>query len=81
MTEGWSILMVLGKEEDASLVAGFLDSHGVPVQVESLLFHQEPVTFGQMGEVRVLVPESYRETAQRLLAERPGVEAAEEAPS
>jgi hypothetical protein len=36
--------------------------------VESLLFHQEPVTFGRMGEVRVRVPAREADEAERLLA-------------
>lgn len=52
----WEVVRTLGTEEEASLVAGFLVSRGIEARVESLRFHQEPVNFGNLGEVRVLVP-------------------------
>ena len=66
--EGWEIVKTVGTEEEATLVAGFLEGSGLPVEIESLLFHQEPVTFGHLGEVRVLVPAEHRDEALRLLA-------------
>lgn len=70
MSEGWEIVETVGTEAEAALIAGFLESRGVAAQVESLLFHQEPVTFGRLGEVRVRVPAADAERARRLLAER-----------
>lgn len=69
--DGWEVVSTLGNEEEASLVAGFLESRGIRTSVESLLFHQEPVNFGRLGEVRVLVPEVDAETARELLEELP----------
>ncbi|KAB2954914.1 MAG: hypothetical protein F9K16_15500 [Thermoanaerobaculia bacterium] len=77
--EGWEVVRTLGNEEEASLVAGFLESRGVRTSVESLLFHQEPVNFGRLGEVRVLVPEADAETARALLEEMAAGGAAGEA--
>jgi len=71
----WTVLRTLGTEEDATLVAGFLESAGIEVRVESHLFHQEPVNFGKLGDVRILVPEASVVEAERVLAER------EEAPA
>jgi hypothetical protein len=70
MSEGWEIVETVGTEAEAALIAGFLESRGLPAQIESLLFHQEPVTFGRLGEVRVRVPAADAELARRLLAER-----------
>ena len=70
MTEGWEIVETVGTESEAALIAGFLESRGVAARIESLLFHQEPVTFGRLGEVRVRVPAADAGTARRLLAER-----------
>lgn len=70
MSEGWEIVETVGTEAEAALIAGFLESRGLSAQVESLLFHQEPVTFGRLGEVRVRVPAADAELARRLLAER-----------
>jgi hypothetical protein len=69
--DGWEVVSTLGTEEEASLVAGFLESRGVRTSVESLLFHQEPVNFGGMSEVRVLVPEAEAGRALELLEELP----------
>lgn len=67
--EGWEIVRTVGTEEEASLVAGFLDSRGIEARVESLLFHQEPVNFGRLGEVRVLVQTADAERAREVLEE------------
>jgi hypothetical protein len=68
MSEDWKIIRRFGADEEATLVVGFLRSHDIPAEVESLLFHQEPVTFGQLGDVRVRVPPDYAEAAEELLA-------------
>ena len=65
----WEIVRTVGTDEEAALIAGFLDSAGIPTQVESLLFHQEPVNFGKLGEVRVLVPAGSLDAARTALAE------------
>ena len=68
--ENWEIGETVGTEEDASLVAGFLAAQGIGAQVESLLFHQEPATFGKLGEVRILVHADDVARARALIAER-----------
>lgn len=70
MNEEWPILETVGTEEEAHLIAGFLDSLEIPCAVESLRFHQEPVNFGRLGEVRLRVPTESIERARRALAER-----------
>ena len=65
----WPVVKIVGTEEEAELIAGFLRSREVPVEVESLLFHQEPVTFGRLGEVRIRVPAEREAEAERLLEE------------
>lgn len=52
----WEIVRTVGTEEEATLIVGFLEAAGIAARVESLRFHQEPVNFGKLGEVRVLVP-------------------------
>ena len=74
--DGWEVVSTLGNEEEASLVAGFLESRGVRTSIESLLFHQEPVNFGRLGEVRVLVPEADAAAARALLEQLPDLDAA-----
>lgn len=68
--EDWEIVETVGTEEEASLIAGYLEAEGIPATVESLLFHQEPVNFGTLGEVRVMVRKEDLERAQALLDER-----------
>lgn len=68
--DNWEIVETVGTEEEASLVAGFLEAEGIKSQVESLLFHQEPATFGSLGEVRILVASADLEHARQLIAER-----------
>jgi len=68
--EDWEIVETVGTDEEASLIAGFLEAEGIPATVESLLFHQEPVNFGTLGEVRVRVRKEDLERALSLLEER-----------
>ena len=82
MSETWEIVDVVGTEEEAALIRGFLESQGVTVQIESLLFHQEPVNFGRLGEVRIRVPDDQVGKARQLLEDRddgtaPGLEEGE----
>lgn len=68
--DNWEIVETVGTEEEASLVAGFLEAEGVASQVESLLFHQEPATFGKLGEVRILVHANDLDRARQLIDSR-----------
>jgi hypothetical protein len=68
--DDWQVVEVVGTEEEAALIAGFLESRGLPCRIESLRFHQEPVNFGRLGEVRVRVPAERLEEARSLLAQR-----------
>jgi hypothetical protein len=70
MTEAWEVCDVVGTEEEAVLIAGFLRSRGIEANLESLVFHQEPVTFGRLGEVRVRVRGELAEEARKLLTQR-----------
>lgn len=63
----WQVVRTLGTDEEAALVAGYLESQGVRAEIESLLFHQEPVNFGRLGEVRVRVASEDAERARELL--------------
>lgn len=65
----WEIVTTVGTEEEAALVTGFLESAGIAAKVESLLFHQEPVNFGRLGEVRIHVPAERLAEARAVLAE------------
>ena len=66
----WEIVETVGTEEEASLVAGFLEAEGIVSRIESLLFHQEPTTFGALSEIRIHVPAGDLERARGILAQR-----------
>jgi len=70
MSQEWALLESLGTEQEAMLIAGFLENQGVPARVESRVFRQEPVTFGQLGAVGLLVPADRLEEARRLIERR-----------
>lgn len=72
--DNWEIAETVGTEEEASLVAGFLEAEGIASQVESLLFHQEPATFGKLSEVRILVHAEDALRARKLIAAREDAE-------
>jgi len=48
-------------------VAGFLNSSGIPAEVESLHVEELPVNVGALGEVRVMVPADRLDEARSLL--------------
>ena len=70
MSEDWELVETLGSEAEAALIAGFLESCGIPARIESRFFRQEPVTFGPMAEVRLCVAPEQVAEARSLLAER-----------
>ena len=65
----WHTVTTVGTDEEAALVAGYLEAAGIRAEIESLLFHQEPVNFGRLGEVRVRVAAVDLAAARRVLAE------------
>jgi hypothetical protein len=66
----WGVVRIVGTEEEATLIVGFLEGCGIPAELESLVFHQEPDTVGHLGEARVRVPAERLDEARRLLDER-----------
>ena len=74
----WTICYRTPVEHEAHIVKGFLEQYGVPCVLASDRFRMEPLTFGALGEVNVLVPEDWSLVAQGLIAGRTGkrVEAA-----
>ena len=70
MAQDWEILEIVGTEEDAELIAGFLQSQGMPCQVESAHSHEFPVNVTALGNVRIEVPAGRAEEARQLIADR-----------
>jgi len=63
----WKIAKILESNEEAVVVAGFLNSSGIPAEVESLHVEELPVNVGGLGEVRVMVPADRLHEARALL--------------
>ena len=63
----WKIAKIVESNEEAVVVAGFLNSSGIPAEVESLHVEELPVNVGGLGEVRVLVPADRLDEARSLL--------------
>jgi hypothetical protein len=63
----WGTVRVVESNEEAILVSGFLNSNGIPAEVESLHVEELPVNLGGLGEVRVRVPADRLAEAQALL--------------
>ena len=70
MADDWEVLEVFGTEEEAEVIRGFLESQGVPCQLESAHSHEFVFSVGALSNVRVEVPTKRVEEAKRLLAER-----------
>jgi arsenate reductase-like glutaredoxin family protein len=66
----WVEIASVGTEDEAKLLAGFLEAEGIPAQIESLKFNMEPINFGTMGEIRVYVASESEARAQELLRKR-----------
>ncbi len=73
MGEEWAIVKVVGSEEEASVVLGFLESSGVPAEVESLHSSDFPTDVGELSNVRIRVPADRAEEATALLNSREDV--------
>jgi hypothetical protein len=70
--EEWLSIVVVEDEEQAELIQGFLDSEGIPCQIESRYSHEFPAHVGQLGEIEVRVPASRAEEARRMVELREG---------
>ncbi len=66
----WVEIASTGTEDEAALLAGFLDAEEIPAQIEDVKFNMEPINFGAMGEIRIYVPKEHEQRAQELLRER-----------
>jgi hypothetical protein len=66
----WVEIASIGTDDEARLIAGFLDAEGIPAQVENVKFSMEPVTFGKMGDIRVYVSTQNEARAMELLRKR-----------
>lgn len=66
----WVEITSVGTQEDAKLLAGFLETEGIPAQIENVKSDELPINFGMMGEIRVYVRGEDEVRAQALLRKR-----------
>jgi hypothetical protein len=64
----WVVVASVGQDEEASLIAGLLQSRDIPCQVEGPSTTPWPENLGAFGMSRVLVPPDRAEEARRILA-------------
>jgi hypothetical protein len=72
-TEGleWVAVASVGNDEEATLIAGFLESQGISCEVEGPSGGTPwPENLGAFGMSRVMVPPDRADEARRLLSER-----------
>jgi hypothetical protein len=77
MAEDWAIVKVVGSNEEAAVVVGFLENSGIPAEVDSL--HSSEIPLGDNVEsVRIRVPAEHAGEATALLNTREDVATGED---
>lgn len=67
MIEGWTEVFAPGDEVEARLLQDVLRAEGVEAQVYSQQDHVYPVHVGELGRIRLLVPDADTERAVQLV--------------
>ena len=78
MSEEWEIVKIVGTEEEATIVVGFLQSSGIEAEVESLRASEFPTDIGDLANVNIRVPAERAEEARALLNQREDVATGDE---
>lgn len=68
----WTVCYCTPMEHEAHIVKGYLEQYGVPCVLANDRFRMEPLTFGALGEIRVLVPADWVLVARGLIQSRTG---------
>jgi len=68
--EEWVEVAAVGQDDEAALIAGFLESQGIPSEVEGPSLSPFPEDLGAFGASRVMVPPDRAAEAQAALALR-----------
>lgn len=66
----WVEIASTGTIDEARLMQGFLETEGIPAQVENVKFTMEPINFGTMGDIRLYVAAQDEQRAMELLRSR-----------
>lgn len=68
--EHWEGVAPAANESEAALVAGFLESRGIPARVVDRSFHQTPTESEDLSPIEVAVPAERADEARTELASR-----------
>ena len=68
--EQWEGIAPAANETEAALVAGFLQSRGIPARVVDRSFHQTPTENEDLSPIEVAVPAARSDEARAELAKR-----------
>ncbi len=68
--ERWEGIAPAANESEAALIAGFLESRGIPARVVDRSFHQTPTESEDLSPIEVAVPAARADEARRELASR-----------
>lgn len=66
----WVEVASVGQDDEAALIAGLLESEGIPSQVEGPSMTPFPEDIGAFGSSRVMVPPDRAAEARDLIARR-----------
>jgi hypothetical protein len=66
----WVEIASSGTDDEARIISGFLETEGIPAQIENVKFSMEPINFGTMGDIRIYVAAENEGRAQDLLRQR-----------
>jgi hypothetical protein len=78
MAEEWEIVKIVGTEEEAMIVVGFLQSSGIEAEAESLHASEFPTDIGDLANVNIRVPGERAGEARALLNQREDVATGDE---
>ena len=78
MAEEWEIVKIVGTEEEATIVVGFLQSSGIESEAESLRASEFPADIGELANVNIRVPAERADEARALLNQREDVATGDE---
>jgi hypothetical protein len=68
----WVEVASVGQDEEATLIAGLLESEGIPSEVEGPAMTPFPEDIGAFGASRVMVPPDRADEARAVIARREG---------
>jgi len=67
MSEEWVAILITYDQIEAEIVKDLLESGGIPVVIRSAKVSPYPVNIGKIGEVKVLVKNQDKETAEEVI--------------